>query len=353
MDPRILPLRSHRRSVGARGIGATPLREDAGSSASENRDRAVAAASAIVAGSAEILDALHTALRVADSTAAVLICGESGTGKELLARAIHEYSGRDQAPFVPVNCAAIPEPLLESELFGHEKGSFTGAVRRRAGRFERASGGTLFLDEVGDMSGALQAKILRALEEREVERVGGEAPVPIDVRLIAATNRDLQEDIESGRFRRDLYYRLAVVVITLPPLRERGSDIDLLAEHFLAQSAAQCRRPVPRLSDETRRLIHEYPWPGNIRELRNVVLHAVLLAEHEVIEPSDLPRDVVSPPPGAHPDAHDPPVTLREVERRHISQVLTRTGGNRARAAELLGIHRNTLRKKLTDYDLA
>lgn len=349
MDPRILPLRSRGRTVSMRDVGATSLNEEGNSSG--DRGRLAAAASAIVAGSAEILESLDTALRVADSAASVLICGESGTGKELLARAIHEYSGRARAAFVPVNCAAIPEPLLESELFGHEKGSFTGALRRRIGRFERASGGTLFLDEIGDMTGALQAKILRTLEEGEVERIGGEAPIPIDVRLIAATNRDLREDIGSGRFREDLYYRLAVVVITLPPLRRRGNDLDLLADHFLVESAARCRRPVPRLSDEARNVLHGYPWPGNIRELRNVILRAVLLAQNQVIEPSDLPAEVVSPPPSAHPGSA--PTTLREIERRHIAHVMALTGGNRARAAKLLGIHRNTLRKKLADYDLA
>ncbi|UCF18651.1 MAG: sigma-54-dependent Fis family transcriptional regulator, partial [Gemmatimonadota bacterium] len=233
--------------------------------------------------------ALTTVYQVADSAATVLLCGETGTGKEVLARAVHQHSQRAEGPFVPVNCAAIPETLLESELFGHEKGSFTGAAGRRVGKIERAAGGTLFLDEVGDMSLQVQAKILRTLEAREVERVGGNATIPVDTRVVAATNRDLRSDVESGRFREDLFYRLAVVVITLPPLRDRGDDIRILAEHFVALYACEYRRAKPGMSPEAADLIRRYPWPGNIRELRNAMERAVLLAAENVILPEHLP----------------------------------------------------------------
>src|SRR5918998_5679828 len=209
-----------------------------------------------------MVSAFKTAAKVASSNATVLIQGESGTGKEVLARFLHEQSRRREGPFVAVNCAAIPEHLLESELFGHEKGAFTGAVARRAGRFERAHGGTLFLDEVGDMSLPLQAKILRAIQEREVERLGGEQPIAVDVRLVAATNRTLEDEVTAGRFREDLYYRLAVVVLTLPPLRERGDDIRLLAQHCIAKDAHARGWQVEAIATETLEFLRNYPWPG-------------------------------------------------------------------------------------------
>ncbi len=312
----------------------------------------------MVGQSAAFLAALRTALQVADSSASVLLCGESGTGKELLARAIHRHSPRALQPFIALNCAALPEHLLESELFGHEKGAFTGAGRRRLGRFERATGGTLFLDEIGDMSPSLQAKMLRALEEGEIERLGGESTVAVDVRVIAATNCQLEESIKEGKFREDLYYRLAVVVVHVPPLRERGDDIRLLAEHFLVRYACENRRPVPRLAPETLDRIYAYHWPGNVRELRNAMERALLVADGPEILPSHLPVDVqngwglngAGAPAVSEGDASL--MSLDDVERRHIRRVLDATGGHIGRAAEILGIHRNTLRRKMREHGL-
>jgi DNA-binding NtrC family response regulator len=350
--------------------------------------------------SGRMLAAVKTIARVADSTATVLLHGESGTGKELFARLLHEKSARSAQPFVALNCAAIPEALLESELFGHEKGAFTGAVGRKAGRFERAHGGTLFLDEVGDLSLGAQAKVLRALQEHEVERVGGEGVLHVDVRVVAATNKDLAREVQLGRFREDLYYRLAVVVLTLPPLRERGDDIRLLAEHCVARFACAHRRPTRAISREALALMAAYPWPGNVRQLSNVLERAVLLADGPVLLPAHLPADVRAPAPDlglaitasmtpgrglphyglpsygmpagglsgyglpaqsvmpsnaatAGTPGSGPGETLLplgELERRHIAHALALTGGHLARAAELLGIHRNTLRRKLQEY---
>jgi two-component system response regulator HydG len=251
---------------------------------------------------------------------------------------------------VAVNCAAIPETLLESELFGHEKGAFTGAVGRRAGRFERASGGTLFLDEVGDMSPAMQAKILRVLQEEEIERLGGDRPVPVDMRLVAATNQDLLAEVEAGRFREDLYYRLAVVVVRLPPLRERGDDVELLARHYLEHFARKHGREVRELDDDAAALLRTFPWPGNIRQLRNVVERASLLAEGAVLLPEHLPDEVRLGPVRAGADARGGEgelLPLREVEDLHIRRALALARGNLGATADLLGIHRNTLRQKL------
>jgi DNA-binding NtrC family response regulator len=245
----------------------------------------------LVASSAGMLDAVKTIVRVAPTTATVLIRGESGTGKELLARLLHQRSRRASAPFVAVNCAAVPEHLLESEFFGHEQGAFTGAVARRIGRFERASGGTLFLDEIGDMTMSLQSKLLRAVQEHEVERVGGVQPVPVDLRVVAATHRDLEEDIVAGRFREDLYYRLAVVVVTLPPLRERGEDIQLLAEHCVQRAAEDHHLPVPVITAETLALLRAHPWPGNVRQLKNTLERAVLVSEGAYLLPAHLPPE--------------------------------------------------------------
>jgi two-component system, response regulator FlrC len=288
---------------------------------------------------------------VARSSATVLIRGESGTGKELVARTLHERSARARQPFVAVNCAAIPEALLESELFGHEKGAFTGAVARRIGRFERANGGTMFLDEIGDMSLPLQAKILRVLQEREIERVGGAAPVAVDVRLVAATHRDLEQDVKEGRFREDLYYRLAVVTLSLPALRERGDDLRALAEHYLALYAREYRRPVQAISREALTLLRAHHWPGNVRQLRNVMESAVLQADGPVLLPSHLPIDSLQPRTEVAIEG-SPLLTLSELERRHIGRVLAESGGQMNIAAEILGIHRNTLRRKLSEYGI-
>jgi DNA-binding NtrC family response regulator len=243
-----------------------------------------------------LVAAFETAERVADSPAPVLIQGEGGTGKELLARFIHEHSGRREEPFVLVNCAAMPEHLLESELFGHEKGAFAGAVARRAGGFERASGGTLFLDEVGDMSLPLQAKILRVLRERQVERLGGRKPVPVNVRLIAATTRRLQDEVAAGRFREDLSYLLAPVVVALPPLRERGDDIRLLAEYCIAKGAREHGWQVSALPDETLAFLRNYPWPGNVRQLCTVMERALVTADGPVLMPLHLPPEIRNHP---------------------------------------------------------
>ena len=293
--------------------------------------------------------ALKVARQVANSTATVLIQGESGTGKELLARIVHQHSSRAREPFVAVNCAAIPETLLETELFGHEKGAFTGAASRRVGRFERANGGTLFLDEVGDMSPAMQAKILRVLQEEEIERVGGERPIHVDVRIVAATNRDLAVEVEAGRFREDLFYRLAVVVMHLPPLRERGDDVELLARHFLEHFARKHGRPVHEMSDGALDLLRSHAWPGNIRQLRNVIERALLVSEGGVLLPEHLPPEVRLGESSSRErgSAEGEFLPLRELEIRHIRRALALTGGNLGHTAEILGIHRNTLRQKL------
>jgi two-component system response regulator HydG len=307
----------------------------------------LAADAAFLGTSARTQAALKVARQVADSTATVLIHGESGTGKELLARIVHEHSRRARGPFVAVNCAAIPETLLESELFGHERGAFTGAAARRLGRFERASGGTLFLDEVGDMSPTMQAKILRVLQEHEIERVGGDTSVRVDVRVVAATNRDLEVEVAAGRFREDLYYRLAVVVIRLPALRERGGDVDLLARRFVESFAEEHRRPVRVLSAEAAARLRGYAWPGNVRQLRNVIERAVLVADGEVLRADHLPPEVLAAGERGDAAAEPPFLPLRELELRHIRRALDLAGGNLGDTARLLGIHRNTLREKL------
>lgn len=308
----------------------------------------------IVGESPRLLDAFKAIARVSRSTATVLVRGESGTGKELVARTVHERSARAKGPFVAVNCAAIPENLLESELFGHEKGAFTGAIGRRIGRFERATGGTLFLDEIGDMSLALQAKILRVLQEKELERVGGTAPVSVDVRLIAATHRDLDKDVREGRFREDLYYRLAVVTVQLPALRERGEDLKILAEHYLRRYAREYSRPVHSISREALDALRSYSWPGNVRQLRNVMESAVLLADGDTLLVCHLPPEVLEEKNEVDVvDRGGLLMTLSELEKRHIRKVLAVSSGQMNVAAEILGIHRNTLRRKLAEYGIA
>ena len=295
--------------------------------------------------------------RVSRSDSTVLLTGESGTGKEVVARALHRASTRGSRPFVAVNCAAIPEHLLESELFGHEKGAFTGAVAQRIGRFERANGGSLLLDEIGDMSLLLQSKLLRALEERQVEPVGGAAPRAIDVRVIAATHQDLTARIEEGRFREDLYYRLAVVDIELPPLRERGPDVRALALQFGATFAMRHSRPIRAITERALDRLASYPWPGNVRELRNVMDRGVLLATGSALRSGHLRLGNAAPRASSRPvqqDAGGYPAgfSLADVERDHISRVLASTDGHIGRASEVLGIHRNTLTRKLQQYGI-
>lgn len=310
-------------------------------------------AEALIGGGPSMAEVFQTLARAARTDATVLLVGESGTGKELLARHLHAKSRRAHGPFVAINCAAIPENLLESELFGHEKGAFTGAVARRVGRFERAHGGTLFLDEIGDMSLALQAKILRALQEREIERVGGHAPIPVDVRIVAATHRDLGAEVRAGRFREDLLYRLAVVTVRVPPLRERGVDIERLALHYIAYYAHVHRKPLTGVAEATLERLRLYPWPGNVRQLRNVLERAVLMASGPVLLPHHLPVELQAPLDPLDGVASPGPVPrLADVERALIERAVRTSGGNLKLAAQWLGIHRNTLRRKLEEYRL-
>jgi two-component system response regulator HydG len=311
----------------------------------------------VVGSSPAMADTFETMARVAATPSTVLLTGESGTGKEVMARALHAAGSRRDGPFVAVNCAAIPEHLLESELFGHEEGAFTGAVRRRTGRFERADGGTLFLDEIGDMSLVLQAKILRVLEERVVERVGGETTVPVDVRVVAATNQELAGRMEEGEFREDLYYRLAVVELHLPPLRDRGRDVRTLALHFAGIFARRYERPVRAVTEAALQRLERYPWPGNVRELRNVMDRAVLLAPGDVIGSGALRLGAGAPRSSARSTrpgegGYPPTLSLAEVEASHVRRVLAAEDGHMGRSAEVLGIHRNTLTRKVQEYGI-
>ncbi len=307
---------------------------------------------ALVGQSPAMLEVYKLMARVASSTATVLILGESGTGKEVVARTIHQHGPASAGPFVAVNCAAIPENLLESELFGHEKGAFTGAVARKIGRFEQAGGGTLFLDEIADMSLALQAKILRAVQEREIERVGGGESIPVTVRLIAATNRDLQDAITQGRFREDLYYRLAVVTIQLPRLVDRGDDLVLLIGHFARQFGARYGKRIEALSDRALELLRHHQWVGNVRELRNVIERAAIVVSDGTLRSEHLPDELRAEEPGVPERSSGGLPTLAEAEARHIARVLSHTGGQIGAAAEILGIHRNTLTRKMKEYGL-
>jgi DNA-binding NtrC family response regulator len=304
---------------------------------------------AIITKNEPMIRLLELVSRVADSRAPVFIQGESGTGKELFARFVHRQSGRRSRPFVALNCAALPEGLLESELFGHEKGAFTGAISRKPGKFELADGGTILLDEISEMSVHLQAKLLRVLQESEVDPVGGRQPVPVDVRVIATTNRDIEAAVEAEKFRADLYYRLNVVPIKVPALRERRDDIRLLAEHFVKKYNKIDGRHVAGLSDEAVRMLGGMAWPGNVRELENVIERAVLLCRGERIEPHDLSWGDEKPPAQGEPMAV-PAGSLREMEREMIRRALDETNGNRTHAAEILGISVRTLRNKLNEY---
>ncbi|NWF54425.1 MAG: sigma 54-interacting transcriptional regulator, partial [Syntrophaceae bacterium] len=284
--------------------------------------------------------------------ATVLIQGESGTGKELLARLIHEQSQRSQGPFVAVNCASLPETLLESELFGHEKGAFTGALARKIGKFELSHRGTILLDEISEMNPFLQAKILRVLQENEVDRIGGNRPIPIDLRVIATTNRDLEEWVKKGEFREDLYYRLKVIDIVLPPLRERPGDVELLTGYFLKKFAAEYSRPVHSLSDAALTWLKEREWRGNVRELRNVIERAVLISSRNHLEVQDFWEENGNGAEKNEEAEGAEPVSfcLRHMEQRMISRALEKTQGNRTHAAKMLGISIRTLRNKLNEY---
>ena len=297
---------------------------------------------------------LSTVEGVAASQATILIHGESGTGKELLARFIHSRSPRAHRPFIAVNCAALPDGLLESELFGHERGAFTGAIMKKIGKFEMAHTGTLLLDEISEMNMGLQAKLLRVIQEREVDRVGGREPVSVNIRVIATTNRSLYHEVEQGRFREDLYYRLNVFPITVPPLRERPTDIPLLARHFVAVSAARNSLPLPAVSVEAYAMLQDRRWKGNVRELENVVERAVLLAGKEPIHPCHLLQESGEQPVSLAPVPSLPQLSgngsLWEMERELIFQTLSRVRENRTHAAKELGISIRTLRNKLREY---
>lgn len=303
----------------------------------------------ILGTSPAIQEVLDRVRQVADSRANVLVEGESGTGKELVARAIHGLSARRQAPFVAVHCAALSPQLLESELFGHEKGAFTGAVERRVGRLEQAQGGTLFLDEIGEIDAATQVKLLRALGERTIERVGGNRPIQVDVRLVAATHRNLEELVREGKFREDLLFRIRVVQIALPALRERPEDIPILAEHFRREYALENQKGELMISPGAMEVLRGYRWPGNVRELRTAIEHAVVLARGAEIEPRDLPASVRNGSRGSESVGwKGGGVKLEELERQAIAAALQKTRQNITEAAKLLGISRRTLHRKLS-----
>ena len=304
----------------------------------------------IVGESGPMLEVLSMVRRVAPSEATVLIRGESGTGKELIAKAIHFGSPRGRGPLVKVNCAALPEALLESELFGHEKGAFTGAVTSRQGRFELANGGTIFLDEIGDLPLHLQAKLLRVLQEREYEKVGSSRPVKVNVRILAASHRPLEALIKAGQLREDLYYRLNVVTILIPPLRERRSDLSLLIEHFVRRFAEKNGRTIRGLTPEGRDILLRYDYPGNVRELENIIERAVVLTRDDVIASGDLPLTVQEPEIADRNPETNLTAAVEALERRMIRDALTRSDGVQTRAAELLGIGERALRYKLIKY---
>lgn len=314
----------------------------------------------IIGESEALKDAVTETQKVAKTETTVLLLGESGTGKELFARAVHHLSERRTKPFVAINCAAIPETLIENELFGHERGAFTGAHDKRAGKFELASDGTIFLDEIGELPLSVQGKLLRAIEEKVIDRIGGRSPIPVNVRIVAATNRDLNAAVEAGEFRRDLYYRLAVFPVTVPPLRERGSDVLLLAKFFAGLYGRELRGRAASLSDAAQDSLVAHAWPGNVRELKNVIERACILADSLTLEPKDL--GLTSPVnrstelgsdldlSGTLSEAAERAVSL--VERRMISAALEAHGGNKSRAAETLSVSYKTLLNKIKDYEL-
>jgi two-component system response regulator HydG len=290
-----------------------------------------------------------TVAQIASSRASVLITGESGTGKELIAAAIHQRSPRANGPFVKLHCAALAETLLESELFGHERGSFTGAAGRRDGRFQQANHGTLFLDEIGEISPAVQVKLLRFLQEREFERVGGNETISVDVRVLAATNRDLRQLVAEGKFREDLFYRLNVITVDMPALRARPSDIPLLAGFFLRKYADENDKKIDGFSDDALERLAAYHWPGNVRELENVVERAVVLAQGGQLTGGDLPPNLV--PARARAGLQIPGATMDEIERYAITKTLEATGGSTSRAAEVLGISVRKIQYKMHEYE--
>ncbi len=336
-----------KRMVGE-AIGRRKLAEGADAS----RGGGAQSMGAIIGTTPSMLAVYKTVAHVAPTTATVLIVGESGTGKELVARAIHSKSNRANKPFVAINCGALPESILESELFGHERGSFTGASATKHGMFEEARGGTLLLDEIGEIGPKMQVQLLRVLQEGEIRRVGAAETIKIDVRVVAATNRDLKSEVAAGRFREDLLFRLQVVTVRVPPLRERRGDIRPLIHHFVARHSERLGRPPPRIASEVFEMLETYEFPGNVRELSHIIERAMLLAREGVVTGSDLPADVTRAwesqaqrsPTATGAIAEDWP-TLAVLERRYIDRVLSRTGGNKTHAAEVLGIDRRTLNR--------
>jgi len=298
----------------------------------------------IIAKSPKMLKIFELIKTIAPTTATVLIIGETGTGKEVIARAIHHQSQRRNKPFIATSCAALPESLLESELFGHEKGSFTGAVERKKGKFEAGDKGTLFLDEIGEINANTQVHLLRALEEKKITRVGGNEEIKVDVRFISATNKDLRDMVKQGNFREDLYYRLNVVKIELPPLKDRKEDILPLAEHFLKKYAEENDKNIKKFSPEVVKFMLNYSWPGNVRELENMIERGVILSKKNSITLDELPHDIIHPTPVEGK-------TIEAVERNHIIRVLEETKGNISQAAKILGIRRMTLYNKLKKYN--
>jgi len=304
-------------------------------------------------GSSQALErVLKQARSVAATSATVLLSGENGTGKEMLARAIHQESPRASGPFVAVSCAALPEALIESELFGHEKGAFTNATQSHKGRFELADGGTLFLDEIGDLSAAVQVKLLRVLQEREFERVGGTKTLPVDIRLIAATNRDLEKEVAQGRFRQDLFFRLNVVPLVLPPLRERPDDIPILAAHFAAKSAQKYGQPTPELEPALVEVLLDYPWPGNVRELENLIERLVVLSSSSTLGLEFVPEKMLRVLPGTTPGDESTLEGAIEALKRRMIKAALQSEGNKVAAAKKLGISRSYLHRLINEFDL-
>jgi len=310
----------------------------------------------IVARSPKMQEVLGTVERVALTNSTVLLGGESGVGKDMIARAVHQHSRRASGPFIKINCTAIPENLLESELFGYEKGAFTGAVTSKPGKFELADKGTIFLDEIGDVPGTIQVKLLRVLQDREFERLGGTKTLKVDVRVVAATNQDLRAALEQGTFREDLYYRLNVVPINIPPLRERKEDIPYLVDHFIARFASESGKPITGITPAAMKLLMDFPWPGNVRELENIIERAAALSTGEVIDVADIRLDLSpaksSAAAGAFPFLPEG-VTLDQFEDEIVREALRRANGNKSQAARLLGISRNAFRYRLSQMGVA
>ena len=335
----------------ARAVEMSRLRAEVARLSRGEEDRY--SARAMVAASAAMQDVIRQIRALADTNATVLILGESGTGKELAARALHVDGRRRHGPFVAVNCGAFAESLLESELFGHEKGAFTGAAVQHKGAFERADGGTLFLDEVGNAPPSVQVKLLRVLEERELLRVGGQSPVRVNVRVISASNRDLDGLARDGRFREDLLYRLKVVTLRLPPLRERREDIRPLIDRFVALAAVEHGHPIERVDPAYVEAFEKYDWPGNVRQLRNAVAASVIMARGSALTQADIRLDDIRPPAGAAtPTSLPDSATLNDIERAALEAALKRHGGNRTVAAARLGISRRTIQRKIREYGL-